>query len=899
MRRGIASLTVLLTLLLAPAAFGDGSSLYTGPGPRPGPGLLYQPPASAPQLSNSGPWQASPLLVSGASAYRGGEFLYQDFLYDDHGAHALQRDPNDKRSGGSDGTNGDLFSQPNGTYTYPTNPAYAGNAADFVELRVKPLAGATAFRITLNTMKDPSLVGTTIALGGTAGVALDYPHDARASGPADLFLTVHGDTAELVNAATKLPAGTATVTTDTTRRQIEITVPHSAWDPTGKTERLAAGVGLWDKAANNYLTPQQSADADHPGGAFGLANPTAFFNVAFRFQIGRGANDPGAEPLPSVGDNSALSDPRWWRDQAQGKALASADMSPFFADVDFRKLAAGTNDEMPDAPTGVPQSGAIDRILASHFETAQGTDFADGCSSSATCKGEYLGRLQPYAIYIPKKPPPVSGYGLTLLLHSLNSNYNQFVASRNQSQFGERGTGSIVITPEGRGPDGWYYEYAGADTFEVWADVASRYKLDPAFTAIAGYSMGGYGTYKFATQFPDLFARGQPTVGPPGLGVWAPPADPQPGGSQSNTFRQLASLRNVPFLIWVETSDELVPFSGTEQQARGFDDLGYRYAFDAFQQGDHLTLAINDQYQPAADFLGDAEVDRNPAHVTFVRNPTMDFPGLGTTADHAYWLSGVDLRAGGGDAPLGTVDVKSAGFGVGDPVPSATQAGGGALTRGTVPAISYTEQSKSWGAGPRQAIADRLDIDAKNVRSVTIDPVRAKVDCDARLVVNSDGPVTVTLAGCGRRATFAGGAAGACDATRPPRASISRPGSRVARRKLLIRGRAIAFRCARGRPVRGKVKRVSVSLSRRVGLRCRFLTKRGTLSSVRSCSKPVRLRARFKRLRGGKVAWTLERGKRDLHLSHGRYTAAVRAVDTRGRPGGRRGRFNHKGFRIR
>jgi hypothetical protein len=34
---------------------------------------------------------------------------------------------------------------------------------------------------------------------------------------------------------------------------------------------------------------------------------------------------------------------------------------------------------------------------------------------------------------------------------------------------------------------------------------------------------------------PDLFAKGQPTVGPPGIGVWAPPADPQPGGPQSNT----------------------------------------------------------------------------------------------------------------------------------------------------------------------------------------------------------------------------------------------------------------------------------------------------------------------------------------------------------------------------
>ena len=34
--------------------------------------------------------------------------------------------------------------------------AYAGNAADFVEIRVKPLAGATAFRVTLNSLTDPA-----------------------------------------------------------------------------------------------------------------------------------------------------------------------------------------------------------------------------------------------------------------------------------------------------------------------------------------------------------------------------------------------------------------------------------------------------------------------------------------------------------------------------------------------------------------------------------------------------------------------------------------------------------------------------------------------------------------------------------------------------------------------
>src|SRR5881409_946469 len=156
----------------APAALAGGTSLYSGPGPRPGPDVLYGAPAVAPQLENVGVWSAAPILVSGASAYRGGEFLYQDFLYDDHGAAEIP-DPTDPKGGGN------LFSKPNGTYTYPTDARYANNAADLVEFRVKPLQRSTVFRVTLNTLKSKSLVAFTIAIGGRQGKPRAFPFGAN------------------------------------------------------------------------------------------------------------------------------------------------------------------------------------------------------------------------------------------------------------------------------------------------------------------------------------------------------------------------------------------------------------------------------------------------------------------------------------------------------------------------------------------------------------------------------------------------------------------------------------------------------------------------------------------------------------------------------------------------
>src|SRR2546425_12416824 len=88
-RRTLVALAGLVAGLgVVPAvAFAASGSLYSGPGPRPGPDILYAPGATAPQLTNAGVWKAAPILVSGASAYRSGEYLYQDYLYDDHGAH--------------------------------------------------------------------------------------------------------------------------------------------------------------------------------------------------------------------------------------------------------------------------------------------------------------------------------------------------------------------------------------------------------------------------------------------------------------------------------------------------------------------------------------------------------------------------------------------------------------------------------------------------------------------------------------------------------------------------------------------------------------------------------------------------------------------------------------------
>ena len=133
------------------------------------PAALYLPPATAPQLVNTGIWSAPPSLVGGASSYRSGEYVYQGFLYDDHGAKgALDASQDDEQTAGA-------LSMPYGTYTYPTDPKYGANAANLIEFRLKLTSTATAFRATFNTMIDPTVEAFTIGLGG-GSTSYAMPH---------------------------------------------------------------------------------------------------------------------------------------------------------------------------------------------------------------------------------------------------------------------------------------------------------------------------------------------------------------------------------------------------------------------------------------------------------------------------------------------------------------------------------------------------------------------------------------------------------------------------------------------------------------------------------------------------------------------------------------------------
>lgn len=704
MLRPILVLAAAALLPSSPSAEAAAGSLPAG-----GPPLLHAQPPRAPELANRPPFRAAPLLVSGTDALRRGEYVYQDYLLDDRGADTRPVGTLTDPTREEPTSTGDIAASATGDVRYPTAERYAGNAADIAELRVRPSRRALVFRVTLRTAvaADAAVVGIGIDADRSGGAPVAWPLGAGVSSPGlDHFVTAWGTGGELrTGDGEPVPLR---VRMDLARNQMTIRVPLA---PGAATWRLVAGAGLWDRDAGAWLPVPAGTTPGEAVGASGSPERAApaVMNLAFRFDE-RVAKAPDGTSTTFPGQGI------WWED-GQAKALAAGTSRRFAADVDFGALARGARRFVH--PPGPLQA----RVLASGLRVHEGV---------RTEYPEVGSRLIPYLLYRPDAtrggPAP-----LTFALHSFGGNYMQHaVFSPNQLvQFGDD-RGSVVVTPSSRSLGGGYENESEADVFEVWRDVGRRVALDPARTAITGYSMGGFGAFRLASAYPDLFARAFTGVGPPGTGFEA-------------------NVRWVPFLNWVAVGDELVTYPRALAAHARMEAAGLRSQLWSFG-GEHFTIAIQDEWGAARDFLGDARAQRRPWHVSYGFDPADARRDLGLARAGAYWVRG--LRARDPEQPA-SVDARSLATGARDPQVvevdgSRTGLGGYPVTvleGDGVPSPTLDIRGRAWEPAPREAGQQVVELTLANLRRARIGPRGARVPGRFELRVTSDGPATVAVRG--------------------------------------------------------------------------------------------------------------------------------------------------------
>ena len=126
------------------------------------------------------------------------------------------------------------------------------------------------------------------------------------------------------------------------------------------------------------------------------------------------------------------------------------------------------------------------------------------------------GSIQPYGLVIPKsyKFDGEQKHRLDFWWHGRGETLSElaFIQQRQTDPGQFTPPDTIVVHPYGRYCNA--NKFAGeVDSFEVMADVAQRYRIDPQRIAARGFSMGGASCWQFAVHFPTWWAAAAPGAG--------------------------------------------------------------------------------------------------------------------------------------------------------------------------------------------------------------------------------------------------------------------------------------------------------------------------------------------------------------------------------------------------
>ncbi|WP_148613864.1 prolyl oligopeptidase family serine peptidase [Nocardioides rubriscoriae] len=683
--------------------------------------------------------------TSGTGRLHDGASYWTDFVYDDHGAAV---------PGGFAVPGLAKLAPTQGSYGYPAG-ASRGNGADVFVAATGLDESASYWRVDFNTLVDPDV---PLAVW-------TFDTDARASTgtsqwPAATGVTSPGiDTALVVSSrgawlhdlrtgrVTDVAARGGRLTVDRAARSFVVRVPRTLLPVSGRwTVRLATGLASAD---GRSMAPALVAGLPQVAGA----RP---YNVAFRTvrqekpvvvtsrttaQVAAvqalAAGDPVLGQL-GVDGLARFVTGNFWSEDAQADALADGDVSAFARGVDWGALGARRSTREPLV------RGSSNRWYVSLLSLGQGVVANAVTSGAGDGEPNVLGRIQPYAVYVPSTYRPDRPAPLTWILHSLDVNHNQYAAydPRLLQQLCER-RGSVCASTLGHGPDGWYFDEAEVDYWSVWRQAAEAYTLDPARTVITGYSMGGWATYHLGLAHPDLYAAAVTLAGPPRCGIsldgdtLTNPAFGGPCTSDGSTAALLGNARHLPYRIGQGTVDQLVPFTSVEAQVGRLDDLGLRHRFVRYPGEDHLAWATQDRFDTVVYGLGRPHVVRRPRDVDYTWRPALTRPGLGIGVTTAYWTSGLAARR---STPGSLARVRA----------TSTALPGRAhrvVRTGPTPVASplpALREELTWAPGAALPIGRVLRLDLANVARIGVDMARAGLRCGT-VRVRTDGPVVLRL----------------------------------------------------------------------------------------------------------------------------------------------------------
>jgi pimeloyl-ACP methyl ester carboxylesterase len=427
-----------------------------------------------------------------------------------------------------------------------------------------------------------------------------------------------------------------------------------------------------------------------------------------------------------------------WFEGKQASVLADGDITQFATTVAVADLR---NDVT--RPARHTAAGFHERVFTSAYAIGTGEgysyepEYGRHGDSGQVCEQEFatVGRYQPYSVYVPSGD---GQKGLQLFLHGCNANHTSQIDGEGfQTQFGDD-LNRVIVAPLGRGPVGYYSDISEADVFEAVADAQSTYRLDRKRWFISGYSMGGYGTLRLGSLYPDLWAGATNWVGFTGDGnnnaTGEKPTD-YPSGAIGNAIDFVRNFEWVPSEHLYAGADELVHTHTHTALALRLDDVGVDHEYYLHPIAEHLTMVALDEWSKEAAKSKGRTLVTNPPRVVFRTDEALDYPRYGIRHDSAYWVS----RIRSADKGYSDVDLTTSGCGGALPV---REAGNDA---GPQPVPWVSQSLRTTGSQPLSR-KNKISGTLSNVASLVIDSKAACLSpANLTYDVKSDGPVKITF----------------------------------------------------------------------------------------------------------------------------------------------------------
>lgn len=696
--------------------------------------------------------------TSGTGRLMDGAFEWTDWVYDAFGAAGSTPRPG--------------LAEARGSYTYPSGPA-DDDGADIFRAAVGLTKTATIWRVDWNTLADPVVPMAEWAFDtddNASTGASAWPADAEVTSPGiDAALVVSAKGTRLINAVTGRTIATFATAVDMNTRSFLVRVPLSVL-PVSGTWRIRLGAGLANPNGTAFAVPTTSG---------GQASSTAarLYNITFR----TAAQEPTTYSAPGQADaeldqltptlkSAPVTGPygvgtaaqtiatgNSWADADQADTLATGNVSKFSQTVEWSQLA----DRVVSQPPLV--YGWSQRWYTTAFPYGQGE------ATGAMTQPQTLGRIQPYAIYVPTGWNGHSPIPLTWDLHAAGENY--LSPADAQPRFTRelcQDRKTICASPEGFGPVGFYTGTAENDFWQVWRQLALAFDLDPTRTVITGYSMGGFGTYLLSASYPSDFSEAMPLDGAYDVGCSTLSNEGQSEFIEPAAPDRTPNIHWVPLVASSAYADELSLLPNETILIQRLESSADRFNFFFTTGGEHVATLVEDGFSTQVAALnGTPAATVEPGTINYTWCPqTVDTTlGLGPTA--VYWLSGLGERATGSGDDSHVVATDAA-----IPEPAETEA---ISTAVVAPADAAPMQkiTGTWTPGASPAAARTLTLTLTNLSTVTVDTASARLPAGTATII-TDGPTRLTLANL-QPGTLVKGPAGSLRAGRDGSAVVALP----------------------------------------------------------------------------------------------------------------------------